>query len=141
MKELIIQTVLIFLLLNKFTIEASHAEDLGSAAGRKAKLTFLGFGCVYGFGGFGAPRSPEEEQKCDLENLQKFVQVLGKCGGYVKPPTKPSDPQPPNIYDIDGDDCATCNDFKAWKKRLPETYDLKLRSTNGSALSVVECPD
>lgn len=120
---------------------AASADDAPHARMRSPQPQTVEINCVYGFGGWGKIREADQERACDAKNLKKFLEVFGKCGKDKKQVRKPTDPASPASFDMDRDGCATCADFKEWKKFNLALFGRKNRNTDGADLTLSECPE
>ncbi|MCB9758000.1 MAG: hypothetical protein H6753_06235 [Candidatus Omnitrophica bacterium] len=91
-------------------------------------VDLVGFGCIGGFGGWTEPPKDEkEEYACDRENLKNFQDLKGQCNGLQV-----------SLYDLDHDNCVSCNDYAIWKKDIKRLHQLHKRSTDGQGYALID---
>jgi hypothetical protein len=105
-----------------------------------AQIIPTGFGCVIGFSGHILnPMAEEVQKKCDKENLDEFAKVFGQCTEQKLAPNPGERIAPSRVFDINNDGCANCEDYFVWRKKLAESFQEKVRATDGSELEFALC--
>ncbi|MBX7144346.1 MAG: hypothetical protein K1X79_07835 [Oligoflexia bacterium] len=132
------------LLANLIVVLSLSAVAIAQNAAPKLKLGLTRLGCTSGFSASLKAPDTETEARCDKENLEKFVSILGTFGKVSMAEIRAGSAiQDIEIlsFDLDKDGCVTCNDFFEWKRALQVLHRIKDRSNDGAYISLDRCAE